>query len=49
MTAPQVVVCAGEIKNPRKNMPIALILTVVIITVFYTVFATAMAGLLPRC
>lgn len=43
----QVVVCAGEIKNPRKNMPIALILTVVIITVFYTVFATAMAGLLP--
>ena len=28
-------------------MPSALILTVVIITVFYTVFATAMAGLLP--
>lgn len=38
---------AGEIKNPKKNMPRALILSVLLITAFYTIFSTAMAGLLP--
>lgn len=43
----QVVLFAGEIKNPKKNMPRALILSVLLITAFYTIFSTAMAGLLP--
>lgn len=43
----QVVLVAGEIKNPKKNMPRALILSVLLITAFYTIFSTAMAGLLP--
>jgi amino acid transporter len=37
----------GEIKNPQRNMPIALISTVLLITVLYTLLSTAVAGLLP--
>lgn len=36
---------AGEIKNPRRNMPIALISTVLVVTVLYTALTTAAVGL----
>lgn len=35
----------GEIKNPRKNMPIALISTVILVTLLYTGLSTASVGL----
>lgn len=35
----------GEIKNPEKNMPIALISTVIVVTLLYTGLATAAVGL----
>lgn len=37
----------GEIKNPRKNLPISLISTVLIITVLYTALSTMAVGLVP--
>lgn len=40
-------VMAGEIKNPKRNMPIALISTVLFITVLYTALSTAVVGLMP--
>lgn len=36
---------AGEIKNPRRNMPIALISTVILVTLLYTGLSTAAVGL----
>ena len=39
------VTMAGEIKNPRRNMPIALIGTVVLVTLLYTGLAAAAVGL----
>ena len=47
MTEPPRSFWLPEIKNPKKNMPRALILSVLLITAFYTIFSTAMAGLLP--
>jgi fructoselysine transporter len=38
---------AGEVKNPKKNMPIALIVTVIFVTLLYTGLTTAAVGLLP--
>lgn len=38
-------VMGGEIKNPRKNMPIALISTVIICMLLYTGLTTAAVGL----
>lgn len=35
----------GEIKNPEKNMPIALISTVIVVTLLYTGLAIAAVGL----
>lgn len=40
-------VMGGEIKNPKRNMPIALISTVIVITLLYTALSTAAVGLLP--
>ncbi len=37
----------GEIKNPKRNMPIALISTVLLVTLLYTLLSTAAAGLVP--
>lgn len=37
----------GEIKNPKRNMPIAMITTVLLVTVLYTLLSTAAAGLVP--
>lgn len=42
-----VCVMGGEVKNPHRNLPIALISTVLLITVLYTLLSTAIAGLLP--
>ncbi|WP_432514666.1 amino acid permease [Kineococcus sp. SYSU DK001] len=39
------VTMAGEIENPRRNMPIALIGTVVLVTLLYTGLAAAAVGL----
>lgn len=36
---------AGEIKNPRRNLPIALIGTVILVTILYTGLSTAAVGL----
>lgn len=38
---------AGEIKNPKKNLPIALISTVFICTLLYVGLTTAAVGLVP--
>jgi len=38
---------AGEVKNPRKNMPRALIITVLFVTLLYTGLSTVITGLLP--
>jgi len=38
---------AGEVKNPKRNMPIALITTVIFVTVLYTGLTTVAVGLLP--
>ncbi len=38
-------VMGGEIKNPKRNMPIALITTVLICTALYTLLSTAAVGL----
>lgn len=40
-------VMGGEIKNPKRNMPIALISTVIVITLLYTALSMATVGLLP--
>ena len=40
-------VMGGEIKNPHRNLPLALLSTVFIITILYTLLATAVTGLLP--
>lgn len=40
-------VMGGEIKNPKKNFPIALISTVILITLLYTLLSTAVVGLVP--
>lgn len=40
-------VMGGEIKNPKRNFPIALIVTVLLITTLYTLLSTACVGLLP--
>ncbi len=40
-------VMGGEIKNPKRNFPIALISTVLLITILYTLLSTACVGLLP--
>jgi fructoselysine transporter len=37
----------GEIKDPKKTMPRALIITVLVIIVLYTALATVITGLLP--
>lgn len=37
----------GEIKNPKKTMPRALIFTVLLIIVLYTLLTTCITGLLP--
>lgn len=37
----------GEIKNPSKNIPIAMISTVLLITFLYTLLSTAATGLAP--
>ncbi|QAA33437.1 amino acid permease [Clostridium manihotivorum] len=37
----------GEIKNPKKTMPRALIITVLIVITLYTALSTAITGLLP--
>ncbi|MGY3776965.1 amino acid permease [Helcococcus sueciensis] len=38
-------VMGGEIENPKKNMPIALLSTVVIVTLLYTLLSTMAVGL----
>jgi len=38
---------AGEVKNPRKNMPKALITTVLFVTLMYTLISMVITGLLP--
>ena len=38
---------SGEIKDPHKNIPIAMISTVLLITILYTLLATAATGLAP--
>lgn len=38
---------AGEVQNPKKNMPRALITTVIFVTLLYTGLTTAAVGLLP--
>lgn len=38
---------AGEIKNPKKIMPRALIITVLVVITLYTTLSTAITGLLP--
>ena len=38
---------AGEVKNPRKNMPRALIITVLFVTLLYTGLSIVITGLLP--
>lgn len=38
---------AGEVKEPKKNMPKALISTVIIITILYSFLAFAIVGLAP--
>jgi fructoselysine transporter len=38
---------AGEVKSPEKNMPKALIGTVIFVTLLYTALTTAAVGLLP--
>jgi amino acid transporter len=40
-------VMGGEIKNPKRNLPLSLISTVLLITLLYTLLSTAVAGLLP--
>jgi amino acid transporter len=40
-------VMGGEIKNPNRNLPISLIVTVLLITLLYSLLSTAAAGLLP--
>lgn len=39
------VTMGGEVKNPKKNMPIALIGTVILVTLLYTGLAAASTGL----
>ena len=39
------VTMGGEIKNPEKNMPIALIGCVLVVTLLYTGLSTASVGL----
>jgi len=38
---------SGEIKNPNKNMPRALIISVLTVTVLYVLLSTVVTGLLP--
>lgn len=37
----------GEIKEPKKNMPRALIISVLLITILYVLLSTVIVGLLP--
>lgn len=37
----------GEIKNPHRNIPIAMISTVLLVTLLYTLLSTAATGLAP--
>jgi amino acid transporter len=37
----------GEFKNPQRNMPIAMLSTVIFITVLYTLLSSVTLGLLP--
>jgi len=38
---------AEETKNPQKNMPVGIILSLIICTVFYIVVATILTGMVP--
>lgn len=43
----KVAAIAGEIKNPNKNLPLAMLLSLVIITAIYTFVAFALVGNIP--
>lgn len=42
-----VIVNTGEIKNPRKNIPFALIISIVFVAIFYTLIQIVSIGNLP--
>jgi len=39
---------AGEVKNPKKNIPLGLIASTLVVTLFYTLIILAVVGVVPK-